>query len=106
MSSSTRPHLIGYVDRFSVAPGQTIHFMVSCSSPTYQADIVRLIHGDPRLARDSRRACCAEKNVRHNSIPPWTYSLPETNHRLCLVIAWRLSHFTCPSANNTLSPPL
>ncbi len=48
MSSSTRPHIIGYTDRFSVAPGQTIRFMASCSSPTYRADIVRLIHGDPR----------------------------------------------------------
>ncbi len=39
--------VVGYTDRLSVAAGETIHFMVSCELPTYRADIVRLIHGDP-----------------------------------------------------------
>ena len=39
--------VVGYADRFSVAPGETIRFYVSCQQPDYQADIVRLIHGDP-----------------------------------------------------------
>ena len=39
--------IVGYGDRLSVAPGETIRFYVSCEQPTYQADIVRLIHGDP-----------------------------------------------------------
>jgi len=39
--------LIGYADRFSVAPGETIRFMVSCfENERYEAEIVRLIHGD------------------------------------------------------------
>jgi len=38
--------VVGYTDRLSVEPGQKIKFMVSCSEPTYQMDIVRLIHGD------------------------------------------------------------
>ena len=38
--------IVGYADRFSVRAGDTIHFMVSCKLPSYQADIVRLIHGD------------------------------------------------------------
>ena len=39
--------LIGYSDRFSVAPGETIRFMVSADElPEYRAAIVRLIHGD------------------------------------------------------------
>jgi N,N-dimethylformamidase len=38
--------VVGYSDRLSVAPGETIRFMVSCELPTYRADIVRLIHGD------------------------------------------------------------
>ena len=38
--------LLGYSDRLSVAPGQTIRFMVSCDHPTYESDLVRLIHGD------------------------------------------------------------
>ena len=39
--------VVGYADRLSVAPGETLRFYVSCQQPTYQADIVRLIHGDP-----------------------------------------------------------
>ncbi len=39
--------VVGYTDRISVQPGQTIKFMVSCEHPSYRADIVRLIHGDP-----------------------------------------------------------
>ncbi len=38
--------IVGYADRFSVRAGDTIRFMVSCKLPSYQADIVRLIHGD------------------------------------------------------------
>ena len=38
--------VVGYADRLSVAPGETIRFMVSSRLPTYRAEIVRLIHGD------------------------------------------------------------
>ncbi len=39
--------LVGYSDRLSVAPGETISFMVSADGlPEYRASIVRLIHGD------------------------------------------------------------
>jgi N,N-dimethylformamidase len=40
-------NVVGYADRLSVAVGETIRFMVSCTEPTYRADLVRLIHGDP-----------------------------------------------------------
>ena len=39
--------IVGYADQLSVAPQDTIRFHVSCQRPTYRADIVRLIHGDP-----------------------------------------------------------
>jgi N,N-dimethylformamidase len=43
--------LIGYADRFSVAPGETIAFKVSSAAATpYQARLVRLISGDPNPA--------------------------------------------------------
>ena len=43
--------LIGYADRFSVAPGETIRFMVSAMhGQPYRARIVRLIHGDANPA--------------------------------------------------------
>lgn len=38
--------IVGYSDRLSVQPGERIKFMVSCDLPAYQADIVRLVHGD------------------------------------------------------------
>ena len=38
--------VVGYSDRLSVQPGETIKFMVSSELPRYRADIVRLIHGD------------------------------------------------------------
>jgi N,N-dimethylformamidase len=39
--------IVGYADRLGVAPGEAIRFMVSSEFPSYRADIVRLIHGDP-----------------------------------------------------------
>jgi N,N-dimethylformamidase len=41
------PVLTGYTDRLSVAPGETIRFMVSTTEPEYDVQIVRLVHGDP-----------------------------------------------------------
>ena len=39
--------IVGYADQLSVQPGETVKFMVSSQLDRYQADIVRLIHGDP-----------------------------------------------------------
>ena len=39
--------LTGYTDRLSAAPGETVTFYVSSVAPAFQADLVRLIHGDP-----------------------------------------------------------
>lgn len=39
--------ILGYPDRFSVRPGETIRFMVSSAlSDPYRADFVRIVHGD------------------------------------------------------------
>ena len=37
--------IVGYADRLSVQPGQSIRFMVSSELPAYRTEIVRLIHG-------------------------------------------------------------
>jgi len=42
--------IIGYADRWSVASGQTVNFMVSCLDEGFEAEIVRLTHGGPRPA--------------------------------------------------------
>ncbi|MDQ6675060.1 MAG: LamG domain-containing protein [Chloroflexota bacterium] len=44
------PVLLGYADRFSAAPGESIRFMVSCEAPSFRAQLVRLIHGDANPA--------------------------------------------------------
>ncbi len=43
--------ILGYCDRLSVAPGETVRFMVSCTGgERYRAEIVRIIHGDANPA--------------------------------------------------------
>ena len=43
--------ILGYADRLSVAPGETVRFMVSVAGgEVYQAEIVRIIHGDANPA--------------------------------------------------------
>ncbi|MEC8173957.1 MAG: N,N-dimethylformamidase beta subunit family domain-containing protein [Pseudomonadota bacterium] len=50
MAASEIP-LIGYSDRLSVRPGDTIAFKVSCTSPEpYEAKLVRITCGDPNPA--------------------------------------------------------
>ena len=39
-------NLVGYTDRLSAAPGDTVRFMVSSEHPRFRADLVQLIHGD------------------------------------------------------------
>jgi N,N-dimethylformamidase len=42
-----RKRIVGYADRMSACPGETVRFMVSCEDiSSYRADIVRLISGD------------------------------------------------------------
>ena len=36
--------VLGYCDRLSVAPGETVRFMVSCTgAPSYRAEVVRIM---------------------------------------------------------------
>ena len=41
-----RVELMGYCDRLSVKPGETVHFMATArSAGTAEAQLVRLLHG-------------------------------------------------------------
>lgn len=42
--------IVGYADPWSVAPGETVRFMVSSQHARYNVDFVRLRHGDPNPA--------------------------------------------------------
>ena len=67
-------NLLGYTDRLSVAPDETIRFMVSCDHYEYRADLVRLIHGDENPAgpgfkeREVASAINADYEGRRQSI--------------------------------------
>ena len=38
--------IVGYADKLRAQPGESISFMVSCTAPSFRAQLVRLIHGD------------------------------------------------------------
>lgn len=42
--------IVGYTDRLTVEPGQTVDFKISCAAAVFSASLVRLIHGDPNPA--------------------------------------------------------
>ncbi len=44
--NSLSSELIGYTNKFSVAPGEQLRFMISTTHPAYAVTLVRLIHGD------------------------------------------------------------
>jgi N,N-dimethylformamidase len=44
--------VVGYSDKLSVQPGGDITFMISCDSPVYQAQLVRLLSNDLTPQRD------------------------------------------------------
>jgi N,N-dimethylformamidase len=60
--------IVGYSDRLSVPPGEAIQFMVSCSHPQYQAELVRLIHGDTNPAGPGFKAQPVESALAGNYI--------------------------------------
>ena len=65
MTSSSK-EIIGYTDRISVEPGERIPFMVSCTSPSYRADIVRTIHGDPHPDGPGRKEELVDTSISDN----------------------------------------
>lgn len=42
--------IVGYTDRLTVEPGQTVDFKISCAKAHFNASLVRLIHGDANPA--------------------------------------------------------
>lgn len=48
--------LVGYASHLSVRPGDSIAFMVSCAEPFFDAEVVRLRHGDERPSGPGRRS--------------------------------------------------
>lgn len=57
----------GYVDRWSVRPGERVRLHVSCTESHYEARLVRLVHGDlnPRGPGEKNHAIAHPINGRH-----------------------------------------
>jgi N,N-dimethylformamidase len=77
--------VVGYSDPQSVAGGEAIRFMVSCTEARFEAQIVRLLHGDmdPDGPGFEEREIEATVNGRHpgcvQELHPGSYALvPET----------------------------
>ena len=69
--------ITGYADKFSVHPGDTIKFFVNCDGPAeYQADIVKMIHGDtnPRGPGFIEEAIKADCNGTYKGVKQEIYS--------------------------------
>ncbi|MDA2926444.1 LamG domain-containing protein [Acidobacteria bacterium AH-259-G07] len=80
--------VVGYADRLSVQPGETIRFMVSSKVSSYRADIVRLIHGDPSLQGPGFKEELIEMPInkeypgRHQDVQTGSYVLVPDNPAL------------------------
>ena len=77
--------IVGYADRLSVQPGETIRFMVSSELASYRADVVRLMHGDANASGPGFKETLIETPVsgdyegRRQELPFGSYVLvPDT----------------------------
>ena len=95
--------LVGYGDRWSVQPGETIRFMVSSEAPRYAARLVRLIHGDPNpagpgfKARPVPSALEGEHPGRPQAYRPGSFALVPDADRLEMADGLALTVWLCPT---------
>ena len=72
--------LVGYADELSVAPGDELKFMVSSAAGDFQADVVRLRHGDSSDAGPGVKYDAVESDVTgvypgvHQKLRPGSYA--------------------------------
>ncbi len=99
------PTIHGYSDRISVAPNESIRFMVSAEgAQLYRVDVVRLIHGDTNPAGSGFKeevvdtSVSGEHPARHQPIHAGSHiRVPDPAGRLALTNAFTLHAFICPT---------
>ena len=95
--------IVGYTDRLSVQPGETIRFMVSSELPRYRADIVRLIHGDANpngpgfKEAEIDTPVSSEYDGRRQELPFGSYVLVPDNPVLRLRGSFTLTAWIAPT---------
>lgn len=71
--------IVGYTDRLTVEPGQTVEFKISSVEPTFHATLVRLLHGDDNPAGPGFKATRVPSAIegphpgRYQSLRPGSY---------------------------------
>jgi N,N-dimethylformamidase len=95
--------VVGYADRFSVRPGETIRFMVSCERSKYRAEIVRLIHGDPNprgpgfKEKAVRTAASGEYRGRRQTLPLGSYAVVDDSPLLTPRAGFTITAWVLPT---------
>ena len=98
--------LIGYSDPLSVAPGETVSFKVSSVVYRYQADIVRLVHGDESPAGPGFKesliatAVSGDYQGRIQQIRPGSYAYVEHDSRLNVPSGFTIQCWIFPTSPN------
>jgi N,N-dimethylformamidase len=90
------PELIGYTDRFSVAPGERMLFMVSAEVDSAEARLVRLIHGDERstvglVEREVASSLDGLWPLERQVVYPGSFGLIEPSDTILTAASHRLS---------------
>jgi N,N-dimethylformamidase len=90
------PELIGYTNRFSVAPGERMLFMVSAEVDSAEARLVRLIHGDERstvglVEREVASSLDGLWPLERHVVYPGSFGLIESSDAIMSAAAHRLS---------------
>jgi len=96
-------NIVGYVHKWSVEPEGTARFMISSKAGRYQADIVRLIHGDPNPAGPGFKSEPVETSLsgeyegRLQRIRPGSYVRVPSHPRLDLRGNFRIEAWIAPT---------
>lgn len=105
--SITSYPIVGYADRWSVQPGETLKVMVSSARPTYRADLVKLIHGDmnpigPGFKETTLPSALAGKEYpgRYQALPLGSYVLVPDSPVLARTGSFTLTAWIAPSTPN------
>lgn len=96
--------IMGYSDKMSACPGETVKFMVGCDrSRSYRARLVQIIHGDtnPEGPGYKERAVKAdfegEYNGRHQEIYAGSHVIVPTHQRLDALKSFTVQAFLWPT---------
>lgn len=96
--------ILGYSKQLSVFPGDKVDFLVTCDTPTYKADIVRLIHGDTNPDGPGEKIDHIETHIsgeyegRVQRIHSGSHAEVPHHSRLDLTTDWTLQALICPTA--------